>query len=556
MAKVSSFFIAVILFIISCFTPAVPAPKSEQELLQLGDVCTDYELGNELYVLDSATFKSEDERHMAVSLQGVVAKTKPSIFIVTNGICNHYLSEIEKSGINLIYTDENGEKWTVESLLNKFKSYINDSGYVLYRESEKAEGLNAATNLAALYGWLPVPETLEQLAKDAGLTLKEDFSDDTYNIFFQWSFFEKHKEEFNYDALVSLKYNVTGLRDLAIQQGFYTFYIDDDEDTNLFRGYVMNHAGDNVPVLGWVKYEVAFVEQASKNGNMALPSDHSHNNSILASFKCTVPDQKHNEAKTYTDPTKHYCAIVFSDGDNLQWIQNGYSEYYQKLALEKQFPVTWSFPPLLQEFSPVTVKKIYSDATENDYFIAGVSGAGYIHPTEYPFEALGGFTDLTAASMMKSNLEYVQILDGTPNNEIEEKILTDRLEYYARYSNIKGGILSLDPDRYEGGKGKVWFVGGKPFVSYRLSLWHPDGEGASVTHEWLDKQAAKVNSYPADIKSINGYSVINVHPWTVSIENLAYFVSKLDEDIVLVTVDELMEMIKNNITNESAVPEE
>ncbi len=553
--SITSFFVSFVIFLIGLFTPTVPEAKTEQELAKLGNICIDYELSDKLYVLDSATFKSADERHMAVSLQGVVAKTSPSIFIVTNGICNNYLKEIEASGVELIRNDENGNKWTVETLLNKFKSYITDSGYVLYRESEKAEGLNAATNLAALYGWLPVPESLEKLAIDAGLTLKEDFSDDTYNLIFQWSFFEKYKDEFNYNAIVSLKYEVTGVRDLAIQQGFYTFYIDDDEDTNLLRGRVMEYAGDNVPVLGWVKYEVAFVEQASKKGNIALPSDHSHNNSYLASFRCDIPEQKHGVTKEYTDTSKHYCAIVVSDGDNLQWIQNGYGEFYQKLALREQFPVTWSFPPLLQEFSPVTVKKIYSDATENDYFMAGVSGAGYIHPTEYPFDALGGFTDLTAASMAKSKLEYVQILDGTPDNEIDDKVLTDRLEYYARYNNIKGGVLSLDPDRYEGGKGRIYFVNDKPFISYRLSLWHPDGEGTNVTTEWLDEQAATVNSYPADIKSINGYSVINVHPWTVSIENLAYFVSQLDEDVVLVTLDELMKMVEKNIPHKTAKPE-
>ena len=75
---------------------------------------------------------------------------------------------------------------------------------------------------------------------------------------------------------------------------------------------------------------------------------------------------------------------------------------------------------------------------------------------------------------------------------------------------------------------------------------------SEVTHEWLDAQAETVNSYPADINSINGYSVINIHPWTISIDSLSYFVSKLDEDVVLVTVDELMDMIKTNVPHESA----
>lgn len=410
--SIAAFFMSIIIMIVNAFTPSVPPAKSDSELVELGNICRDYTLGDKLYVLDSATFKSTEERHFAIGLQGVVAKSNPCIFIVTNEICNDYIEIIENSGVEIIRNDNNGNKWTVETLLAEFKSYVADSGYVLYRKSEKAEGLNAATNLAAIYGWLPVPEELEQLAIENGLVLKEDFSDDDYNIVFQSLFFEKYKDKFNYNAIVSLKYEVTGLRDLAIQQGFYTFYIDDDEDTNLLRGRVMDYAGDNVPVLGWVKYEVAFVEQASSNGNMALPSDHSHNNSYLASFKCEIPEQKHSSPTVYTDGTKHYCAIVISDGDNLQWIQNGYSEFYQKQSLDVQFPVTWSFPPMLQEFSSATVSKIYSDAYYDDYFMAGVSGAGYIHPTEYPTDALAGFTDLTASTMDKSNLNYVQILDS------------------------------------------------------------------------------------------------------------------------------------------------
>ena len=552
--SIIAFFSAVILFFAGLFIPEVPDAKKENQLRNLAGICEVRELPEKLYVIESRNLKSQEERHLLAGLQGIVAKTSPCIYLRHSTMCNSYLAQAAAQGIEIVYNDENGNAWTLETLLKKFKSHISDSGYVLYRESEKAEGLNAATNLAALYGWLPVEESLEQLAKDAGLVLKEDYSDTAYNILFQWNFFEKHKSEFDYGAVVSLRYAVSGVRDLAIAQGFYTFYIDDDEDTNLLRGRVMEYAGDNTPVLGWVKYEVAFVEQASGCGNIAIPSDHSHNLSFLSSLRCEIPEQKH-VAKEYTDTAKHYCALVFSDGDNVQWIQNGYGEFYQKLALEEQFPVTWSFPPFMQELSSATVNKIYNDATTLDYFIAGVSGAGYIHPTEYPIDALEAFTDLTAATMLRSKLSYVQILDGTPDNEIEEFRLKNALEYYARYDNIKGGVLSLDPTRYEGGKGRIFFVNDKPFISYRLSLWHPDGENADVTTAWLDAQAATVNAYPADINSINGYSVINIHPWSVSVENLAYFVNRLDDDVVLVNLDELMTMIEANIPHEDAMPD-
>lgn len=536
-------------------TSKIPEPKSAEEISHLGDFIEDFKTEDSLYVIDSGTFKSIEERHLAVSLQGIVAKKTPLIFIITNDMDRKYLEKISESGIELIYNDKKGEQWTIATLLKEFKDYIGDNGYTLYTESEKGEGLNIATNLASLYGWLPVHKSLEKLAKDADLELKEDLLEKEYNVALQEEYFEKYKNEFNCKAVVSLKYEATGLRDLAIQQGFYMFYIDDDEDTDELRSKIIDYAGDNVPVLGWAKYEVEYVTQASENGNMVIPSDHSHNNSFLASFDYKIPEQPHNQTKEYTDKTKHYCALVFSDGDNVQWIQNGYSEYFEKLSLKTQFPITWSFSPFMQEFSPVTANMVYSSATENDYFIAGVSGAGYMHPTEYPLDALAEFTDLTSSMMAKNGLSYVSILDNTPDGFVDDKIIEHRLGYYARYDNIKGGVLSLDPERYEGGKGKVYFANDKPFVSNRLSLWHPDGEGANVTEEWLKEQADIVNSYPADIETINGYSVINVHPWTISVENLAYFVSQLDDDVQLVTLDELLTMVGNNIPHKTVTPE-
>lgn len=543
-----SFFISILITLTSLFLPAVPEAKAPEEIAKLGNILEEFPLSDTVYVLNESTFTSRGCRHLATALQGLVAKVSPQIFITSTALDSYNLEEIKNQGINVSYTDENGNKWTISSLIDKFRHCITDEGYVLYRETENAEGLNVATNYAVINGWLPVPESLEETVKALGLTKKKDISEDNYNFLYQWAFFEKYKKKFNKKAIVSLNYDMAGMRDVAIQQGFYTFFIDDDEGGDLFRKRVMEYFGNNAHMLGWVKYEVHFVDQASGTGNMISPSDHCFNNSLLSSLKTPIPAQK-AQKNSYTDTNKHYVALIMSDGDNMQWIQNGYREFFKKISLENNFPVTWSFPPMLQEFSPVTVKKVYSEATEMDYFMAGVSGAGYMHPTQYPKDALAEFTDITAATMAKSGLSYVQLLDKTPENELEEFKLLNACRYYSRYDNIKGGVISLDPDRYAGGNGKIWFVDEKPFVTYRLSLWHPSGDMSLVTKQWLDEQAAFINSQPADISSPDGYSAVNIHPWTVSIDSLSYFVSKLDSHIQLVTVDELMEMITNNITD-------
>ncbi len=545
-----SFFMSILIFFFNLFTPCVPVAKSPEELKGIADLCREYPVGETVYVVNGGAFSSTEERNTAIALQGLVAKVSPQIYIPNCSLDSAYIEEIKENGSQISYINKSADAPVIQTLIEKFGSYITDNGYILYRS--EGEGINIATNLASVTGYLPVPEQLEEAVINAGLIKKEDISEDSYNLLYQISFFNKYKSKFSKAAVCHQSPGAAGLRDLAIQQSFYMFYTSERKaDERLFKKSVLDYFGNNTHIFGWTDTEVAFVDSISANGNMISPADHSLNNSILASLDCSIPAQT-AITDTYTDPGKHYVALVMSDGDNIQWIQNGFNEYFTKLKLTNDFPLTWSISPMLYDLSASTVKKVYESAGTENYFISGVSGAGYMHPTQYPKNALSGFTDITAAAMSECGLSYVQILDSTPKNALDEAKLTKALEYYARYDNIEGGVLCLDPTRYEGGKGKIYFAGDKPFISNRLSLWYPSNEISQVTTEWLDEQAAVVNSYPADINSINGYSVINVHPWSISIDSLSYFVSQLDSDVELVTLDELMKMIKANIPQKTA----
>ena len=105
------------------------------------------------------------------------------------------------------------------------------------------------------------------------------------------------------------------------------------------------------------------------------------------------------------------------------------------------------------------------------------------------------------------------------------------------------------------GHGRIWFSNDKPMLSVRLSLWYPKGENVDVPSEWIREQAERVNRYPADIHSINGYSLINVNPWTVSIDRLAAFVRELDDDVQLCTVEQLLALLAQNVPHQNAVPD-
>lgn len=532
-----------------------PRPLSGQALVEMQEKFDEYELADEITVIKSSSL-TESQRHTVIALQGLVAREKPQIFIDFGTEPNRYaLGELQNAGYGLSYNDESGKPWKFDTIIAKFRPFIADGGYVLYATAEDHGQLNTAINLTTINGWLPVSAELEQTVVDLGLEKRADISGDNIDIGYLKNFYKENKDSFRKDSLVHMYYYACGMRDFAIQQNIFVMYVEDaDYEGRIFRDSVMKDLEPSSTVFGWCQYEVKFTESISRYGHYVIPSDHSWNLSILSSFDAT--DKKFDapfEGKVELDPEKHYVAIVYSDGDNLQWIQNGFSEFHTWQSYGSDVPVSWTFAPSASALSDVDVKRTLANS-ENATFITGPSGGGYARITKMNSKELEAFSDYTASVMLESGLGVMTLLDEVESIGFDRN-MQKRLGYFSRYDNIKGGILQLDPDNYAGGGGRVYFSDGKPFVSVGFSLWHPSGNADEVTNEWLAEQAAIINAKPADIKTINGYTVINVHPWTVGPDDLAYFVGQLDGGVEVVAADELLAAIEQNIPHEFAQPD-
>lgn len=532
----------------------VPEPKSEKELVEMSEKFDEYEVADEITVVKLSAL-SLAQRHTVIALQGLVARDKPQIFIDYGYETNRYaLKELENAGHKLVYNDESGNPWRFDTVVAKFKPYIADSGYTLYATTEDHGQLNTAINLATLNGWLPVTPADEEAVIQLGLEKKADISSDNIDLKYMKKFYKENKDSFRNDSLVHLYYYASGMRDFAVQQNIFVMYVEDaDFEARLFRDEVMRELEPSSTIFGWCQYEIKFTESASRYGHYVIPSDHSYNLSILSSFNAT--DEKFDapyEGEIQLNPDKHYVAIVYSDGDNLQWIQNGFSEFHTWQSYGLDTPVSWTFAPIAAQLSDVDIKRTLANS-DNATFITGPSGGGYARITNMNSKELEAFSDYTASVMLESGLGIMTLLDEIKYDTFDSS-MQKRLGYFSRYDNIKGGILQLDPDNYAGGGGRVYFSDDKPFVTVGFSLWYPSGNADEVTNEWLAEQAAIINEKPADIKTINGYTVINIHPWTVGPDDLAYFISKLDDGVEVVPVDELLAAVEQNIPHEFAQP--
>ncbi len=549
--RIAAFFVSLAVAIggIACFfKPAIPAPVSADELKNMGSLFEEKELDDTIYVV-TVSGQNYDIRIALDCLQGLVNRDKVRLYLPKTWVDQNYINQIAESGVKIIR-----ETLTFEEVIAQFKDAIADSGFVLYRNSgDFAEGQNVALSYASAKGWLAVAEDLRERAEACGLKMIKDISNDNIDYQYMLKFFNEYKDCFSKNGIVHIKKDSAGLRDFAVQQRMFVCYTDPGVEALNFLKKVLNSTGKNGVVLGWCEHEKHFVEFISKLGFSIIASDHSYNLSVLNSFNSDYSCEK--EVKSITpDPDKHYISLIFSDGDNVQWISNGYSEYRRGQNIQRDYPITWGIPLIAQDLCSAVGKEITSAMqSKQDCFIAGPSGIGYCLPSAFEEKSMDKFSTQTASAMLKSGLRIACFLDDKPT-VFGEKLFTRKFDYFSRFDNIDGGIVFLDPAMYSAGQGRVWFSNDKPFLTLKTTLYTDNGYD-DVTKEWIQGQADIINSYVADNHSINGYSAICIHAWSITPENLDYFVSLLDEHIEIVKIDELIKMISENVPHRDAKPQ-
>lgn len=490
------------------------------------------------------------ELSMIISLQGVLAQTEATIYIEgSEGATAQRLQDLsQKHGFSI---ETVTDPW---ALVDVFADVCSRK-YVLYNDHSNPDvmvtdqTINYATTISGAEGWLMISKDLEAKAKEHGLTLGTDATAEGVNTRY---IFEAYKEKLNNAYLVHQDPANRNLRDYAIAGKALCFYSDMYDGDSSVKADILNWAKENAPILGWTANELNFVSANSLRSMVTVAADHAVNLSLYSASGDEVLKQtNHKEEKVQAQTGKHYVAIVMSDGDNVQWMTRGFaqsSKYYGSVY-RGQFPMTWTTSPALYDLAPDILGGMYETASQNDLFIAGPSGVGYINATEYNTDSLDDYAAYTAGYMEATDLQYVNFLD----NYVDEKML----DHFSAFTQIKGGIWSLG-DKYIEGAGSVYWSNGKPFVAVRETLWRISGDDDSNQYYgFVERVAQRINEYSTDPTKIEGYTVVLAHAWSVgSMEYIHRFVEALDEDVVLVTVDQLLQMVSENVEPVNTSPKD
>ena len=491
-----------------------------------------------VYVIPRSSMTS-NEFVMIQSLQGILAQNRASIFISGMGEKDSTPTEMQKKIGFTIKTIDSA--W---DLVETFKSSIVNQKVITYTSTDKGDrydnSINRAATIAGVEQWLVCEKSMITDCYSHGLKIGSDASSLTDE-----EVFSNYKKYLNNTYLINQSPTSLPLRDYGIAGMALCTYVDFLSDE--LRKEISEWTCENCPVFGWTESEGDFVEYNSHYSMMTIASDWSGNLSFMAAENIEndlVPANR-TTSTIKAEQGKHYVTIVMSDGDNVQWLQRGFetdTKYYGSKYRGK-FKMNWTIAPSLTDVAPYVMESIYDSATENDTFICGPSGIGYVNVNDYNVNSMADYAAKTAGYCEKANLSVLNFIDNY--------VTSDYLGYFTEYDNIKGGLWSVSDYYVQGGDvgaGSVYWSNGKPFVCFRDTLWRVAGSAVAKYYGYTERVAQRINDRSTDITSIDAYTAVVCHAWSIgTMEYINRFVQQLDDHVVVVNAEEFIQLITDNV---------
>jgi hypothetical protein len=288
-------------------------------------------------------------------------------------------------------------------------------------------------------------------------------------------------------------------------------------------------------VLGWHSYgKDTEGQHTTLTGNYGLKMEGLHNLPNV-SFTCQIPltpDFKFtNNHSVRRDEVrvaekKVYVAALATDSMGIgTWTKPGRG----KIPYGWQVLMNWAWmnPPALQYF--------YEDKTPNDYFIAGLSGPGYMYPKSIPADKFPALMRDARTLMSQLDLRVMEIMDYSEGNRHVgntdlPKAVVDR--YYQEFPDVLGFINGYGTAR------TFDLRGNQPFISYDyyLDVDRPTGEAAADLEELIQLNPKRPYFLLMHVRESN------------TVEKVATILGSLSEPVEVVPLDVFLKLAASSKT--------
>ncbi|WP_221029726.1 GxGYxYP domain-containing protein [Actomonas aquatica] len=474
-----------------------------------------------------------------LSLQGLANRHGPQIYLQYPA---DWQWEIAGPLIDYLH-ERHGIDWqryemgNLEKPLTDFASVA--KGVVVWDKAVRSS-LIVAFTISGVEELLVVNEDQLELAQRHGLEIKMDlrgkFTGQDDADVYQWAY-DHYYERCSRDFYVVLggeygRIMKPGIADFGVQQG--AFFSDLSANPQHPRQLALLNrvlAGQNPAsiVLGWHSYgKDTEGQHTTLTGNYGLKMEGLHNlpNVSFTSQIPLTPDFTFKNNHTVEPDAdlvpekKVYVAALATDSMGIgAWTKPGRG----RIPYGWQVLMNWSWmnPPALQYF--------YEDKTPNDYFVAGLSGPGYMYPKSIPADKFPALMADARELMDLLDLRILEIMDYSEGNRhVGNTDLTPEVvdRYYEQFPDVLGFINGYGTARTFDLRGE------QPFISYDyyLGVYRPTEEAAADLEELILLNTDRPY-----------FLLIHVRERT-TIEQVANILESLSDQVEVVPLDRFMRL--------------
>ncbi|KAJ9443040.1 hypothetical protein DIPPA_16412 [Diplonema papillatum] len=306
--------------------------------------------------------------------------------------------------------------------------------------------------------------------------------------------------------------------------------------------------GKGAVTLGYGPDEFDTVSALSESGNGLLASDWALNVATMTNYGMGAvpqfsrrhvqpkPSAQQHAQQQADDDNRHVIAFVMTDGDNLQWLDNTFATSAQWYGCPRRgaVPVGWTLSVSSRDVAAPIYHYLQRVKTQNDTFVGSVSGDTYTYIDEMPDKWATIFTNESASNLKADGIAVVNVMGSTTDLATAAAAavpyfragMQHVLYYpYSGYSNLNGNNTYVSTPEYQG-----WLLGA------RYCLW----QGQHNVSELI----GLLNSQAMDPTSSAGYSVIPVHVWSHTYDDIVSVVNGLNTTRTrVVSLDEYAQLI-------------
>ncbi len=367
-----------------------------------------------------------EERVLLLSLQGLVNRTLPRLYLIFNDSDRFWLQEMQRQGD----TDAPVTAADPMSVIEHYRSEVR--GAVLSDPKVSLSPCIAACLAGADRLLMATPELAQKFHLPVRADLRGKFRDNPAALRFLRTRLLPRLNPLLLCCLDPALFDSGALDQIIAARGI-VFWITGTKAQHLPGA---NQPGEiaeikallsKLPLGGVVRgfwwhgddiglNEGAGVSLASRFGKMTVVSDYVANFSVFSGVSKPTLRQKPSPPLPPLDPAKIYYSFTMSDGDNLCTWRDYFRTYFDD-PLHGTIPIGWGMGPTLRDYAPVWARWYYEHAAPNDEFLCDVSGAGYIYGPDWGASLKdrdGAFADFyhrTAEAMKRMEMHTLRLMN-------------------------------------------------------------------------------------------------------------------------------------------------